>query len=49
VLILLGFGMLCQPFTVALYSLGLPVLLAGVALFIVADHLPAGPTASDQG
>ena len=47
-LILFGFGMLCQPFTVALYGLGFPVLLAGVALFIIADHLPAGAPAPDQ-
>lgn len=39
-LILFGFGMLCQPFTHALFVLGFPVLLAGVVLFLVLDHIP---------
>ena len=39
-LILAGFAMLCQPFTHALFVLGFPVLLAGVVLFIVLDHIP---------
>lgn len=41
VLILIGFALLCQPITVALYALGFPTLLLGVVLFIIADHLPA--------
>lgn len=41
-LILGGFAMLCQPFTHALFVLGFPILLAGVVLFIILDHLPDG-------
>ncbi|MBX3582302.1 MAG: hypothetical protein KF810_10420 [Rhizobiaceae bacterium] len=41
-LILGGFAMLCQPFTHALFVLGFPVLLAGVVLFIILDHVPDG-------
>lgn len=43
-IIFLGFLMLCQPFSFALYSFGFPVLLAGVVSFIVLDHLPDGLT-----
>ena len=39
-LILLGVLMLCQPFAFTLYTWGFPVVLAGVALFLVLDHLP---------
>jgi len=39
-LILLGVAMMCQPFTVALYSIGFPVILAGIAVFVVLDHRP---------
>ena len=39
-LIVLGFAMLCQPFAQTLFEIGFPVLLAGVVLFIVLDHLP---------
>lgn len=41
-LILCGFAMLCQPFTHDLFVVGFPVLVAGVILFMVLDHLPAG-------
>jgi hypothetical protein len=47
-LILIGFAMLCQPFTVALYAWGFPVLLLGVVLFVIADHLPAKHSPPDQ-
>ena len=47
-LILTGFAMLCQPFTVALYAWGFPVLLLGVLLFIIADHLPSMQITPDQ-
>lgn len=40
-LIIIGFALLCQPFTVALYAWGFPILLVGVILFIIADHVPA--------
>ena len=46
-LILIGFAMLCQPFTVALYAWGFPVLLLGVLLFVIADHLPARQSPPD--
>jgi hypothetical protein len=38
-LILLGVVLMCQPFDVWLYSLGFPVILAGVVLFTILDHL----------
>ena len=37
-----GVALLCQPFDVAYYSYGFPVLLGGVVLFIILDHLPQG-------
>jgi hypothetical protein len=37
-LVLLGVAMMCQPFTVTLYSVGFPVILAGILAFIVLDH-----------
>lgn len=40
VLILSGFAMLCQPFTHRLFVIGFPVLLAGVVLFMILDHVP---------
>jgi hypothetical protein len=39
-LILGGFAMLCQPFTHSLFVVGFPVLLAGVVLFMIMDHVP---------
>lgn len=39
-LILAGFAFLCQPFFEWLYSAGFPILLGGVALHIVLDHMP---------
>ena len=47
-LILAGFAMLCQPFTHALFVLGFPVLLAGVVLFMVLDHLPDGKIVEEE-
>ena len=32
--------MLCQPFTHAIFVFGFPVLLAGVILFMILDHVP---------
>ena len=40
-LIIAGFFMLCQPFTKVLFEWGFPVLLAGVFLFLILDHIPA--------
>lgn len=40
-LIITGFFMLCQPFARFLYEWGFPVLLAGVIMFMVLDHLPS--------
>lgn len=40
-LIIAGFLMLCQPFAKVLYEWGFPVLLAGVVLFMILDHIPA--------
>ena len=41
-LILGGFVCMCQPFSQAVFTLGFPAILAGVALHIVLDHWPAG-------
>lgn len=38
--ILVGFVMLIQPLSMAGFSWGLPVMLAGIVLHIVLDHLP---------
>jgi hypothetical protein len=40
VLILAGIAMLCQPFFFFLHTCAFPVLLAGVVLFMILDHLP---------
>ena len=40
-LIIAGFFMLCQPFTKVLFEWGFPVLLSGVILFLILDHIPA--------
>lgn len=42
-LILIGFAMLCQPFVRALFAFGFPVLLVGVVLFMILDHVPDAP------
>ncbi|RLP27066.1 hypothetical protein [Mesorhizobium sp. YM1C-6-2] len=47
-LILGGFAMLCQPFTHALFVLGFPVLLAGVVVFMILDHVPDGRIEEDK-
>lgn len=47
-LILGGFAMLCQPFTHALFVLGFPILLAGVVLFMILDHVPDGRIEEDE-
>lgn len=47
ILILAGFAMLCQPFTHALFVLGFPVLLTGVVIFMVLDHIPDGRIKED--
>lgn len=38
--IFLGIVLMCQPLSVALFSWGFPVLLAGTVLFIALDHVP---------
>ncbi|HEX2529706.1 MAG TPA: hypothetical protein VHL31_25885 [Geminicoccus sp.] len=45
--ILLGVVLMCQPFSELLYSSGFPVILAGVILFIVLDHLSPPKPKSD--
>ncbi|MEW9804727.1 hypothetical protein [Mesorhizobium marinum] len=47
-LILGGFALLCQPFTHALFVIGFPILLAGVALFMILDHVPDGRIEEDN-
>ena len=39
VLMAVGFIFLIQPFTMALYTVSFPILLAGVILINVASHL----------
>jgi hypothetical protein len=39
--ILLGFLMLIQPLSMSLFSLGLPVMIAGIILHIILDHMRA--------
>lgn len=46
-LILGGFAMLCQPFMHTLFVLGFPILLAGVVLFMILDHVPDGRIEED--
>jgi hypothetical protein len=40
ILIVVGIIMLCQPFLFAIHVSAFPVLLIGVALFMILDHLP---------
>ncbi len=40
VLIVAGIAMLCQPFFALVHVWAFPVLLAGVILFLILDHLP---------
>lgn len=47
-LILVGFAMLCQPFTHDIFVYGFPVLLAGVVLFMVLDHVPERPVDEEE-
>lgn len=47
-LILGGFFLLCQPFTHDLFVVGFPVLLAGVALFLILDHVPPSKHSSEE-
>lgn len=45
-LILGGFALLCQPFWMSLFTYGFPILLIGVILFMILDHIP--PKQSEQ-
>lgn len=47
-LIILGFLMLCQPFTHDLFVIGFPVLLIGVILFMILDHIPERPPVAED-
>ncbi|MDQ0324132.1 putative membrane protein [Pararhizobium capsulatum DSM 1112] len=47
-LILGGFAMLCQPFVHVLFATGFPVLLAGVILFMILDHIPDGRSSEEE-
>lgn len=40
-IILVGFAMLIQPFSMMIFSLGLPVMLVGILAHAVLDHLPS--------
>lgn len=39
-LIVMGVVMLCQPFLFIAHTAAFPVLLVGIMLFMVLDHLP---------
>jgi len=43
-----GFLMLCQPLSVTLFSLGFPILMVGVILFLILDHIPEKHTAEES-
>ncbi len=47
-LILAGFLMLCQPIFKALFGWGFPVLLTGVILFMILDHIPEKPVLEEE-
>jgi len=47
-LILLGFVLLCQPFSQTLFSAGFPVLVLGVVLHLILDHWPAHAAISEE-
>lgn len=38
-LIIIGFLMMIQPFTIVLYTYGFPITLSGVVLFNIVSHL----------
>ncbi|MBW8637534.1 hypothetical protein K1W69_10070 [Hoeflea sp. WL0058] len=46
-LIIAGFAMLCQPISHEIFVYGFPVLLSGVVLFLILDHLP-GETVKEE-
>ena len=43
ILIAGGFVMLCQPMSQTLFTLGFPILMIGVVLFLVLEHVPEKP------
>ena len=47
-LILGGFAMLCQPVTHSLFVFGFPVLLVGVILFLILDHVPEARPSEEE-
>ncbi len=49
VLIIAGIAMLCQPFLAVVHVWAFPVLLVGVVLFLVLDHLPEPRPATEPG
>ncbi len=42
-IILFGFIMLVQPVSMHAFSWGLPVMIVGIVIHIVLDHVPGGP------
>jgi len=47
-MIVAGFVMLCQPVSLFLFSFGFPVLLIGVILFMILDHIPEKPVTEED-
>jgi len=47
-LILVGFAMLCQPFIMMMFSWGFPVLMVGVVMFMILDHIPSKPVSEQE-
>jgi hypothetical protein len=47
-MIVAGFLMLCQPMSLVLFTYGFPVLLIGVILFMILDHIPEKPVIEED-
>ncbi|MCC6304794.1 MAG: hypothetical protein IT545_06310 [Rhodobacteraceae bacterium] len=48
-IILAGFAMLIQPLTMVAFRWGVPVMVAGIVLHALLDHLPAPRPAAAPG
>lgn len=42
-IILFGFFMLIQPLSIHAFNWGLPVMIVGIVIYLVLDHLPDRP------
>jgi chromate transport protein ChrA len=46
-IIMLGFVMLIQPFSITAFTWGLPIMIIGIVIHIVLDHLPQAKDTTD--